>query len=536
VLILRIKQAECALADDRLDEAFEIARAEDVRRHRHGQRLIGRLTRALIQRGQTSLEAGQFQPALADCNKAERLGGNLPEIARLRAAVCGAIVEQQQGHQQDALRVAQAKRRIADGWHSVGERILGDAEADDAQAQLLRQELAAARLQTEDAVAKAERALKHGDIETAVDLIRAAGIAENRNGQVGELLRQIKRQASEQVRSRLEQGRVDRAQSLLQRLAPLNGDAEEIDDLRRALTHCHQAAEFVAAGNPNAALPLLRKVKLICPSAKWLDKALADIKQAAQALDELDAGPLGLSIADAEGAQGRGRTMDNDGTVGWGLPHRNASESGRWGEPHPTESSSGLPSEFVMQMDGIGSYLVFREARVTVGPVSSSARPTLGLMAEPDLPVVSVERVDSDYFVRSDRAIDVNGRAVKEKLLADGDVIALSPRCRLRFRLPNPASATALLMLSGARLGRPDIRHIVLMGRDILVGPYTNNHIQTEHLDETVTFFVQNERLLCRANQPVSVNERPMQPSTGLTVDTPIRIGALSMVLTKFHA
>jgi hypothetical protein len=189
-----------------------------------------------------------------------------------------------------------------------------------------------------------------------------------------------------------------------------------------------------------------------------------------------------------------------------------------------------------MQMDGIGSYLVFREARVTVGPVSSSARPTLGLMAEPDLPVVSVERVDSDYFVRSDRAIDVNGRAVKEKLLADGDVIALSPRCRLRFRLPNPASATALLMLSGARLGRPDIRHIVLMGRDILVGPYTNNHIQTEHLDETVTFFVQNERLLCRANQPVSVNERPMQPSTGLTVDTPIRIGALSMVLTKFHA
>ncbi|MBN2128061.1 MAG: hypothetical protein JW741_01130, partial [Sedimentisphaerales bacterium] len=70
----------------------------------------------------------------------------------------------------------------------------------------------------------------------------------------------------------------------------------------------------------------------------------------------------------------------------------------------------------------------------------------------------------------------------------------------------------------------------------ILVGPYTNNHVQTEHLDENITFFVQNERLLCRASQPVSVNERPMQPSTGLTVDTPIRIGALSMVLTKFQA
>ena len=91
-------------------------------------------------------------------------------------------------------------------------------------------------------------------------------------------------------------------------------------------------------------------------------------------------------------------------------------------------------------------------------------------------------------------------------------------------------------MLSGARLGRPDIRHIILMGRDILVGPYTNNHVQTEHLEENVTFFVQNDRLLCRAGQPVSVNERPMQPNTGLTVDTPIQIGALSMVLTKFQA
>ncbi len=537
MLILRIKQAECALADGRLDEAFEIARADDVRRHRHGQRLLDRLTRALIQRGQTSLDAGQLPPALADCNKAERLGGNLPSIARLRAAIGAAMAQQQQGQQQEALRVAQAKRHIADGWHSVGERILGDTAADDGQAQLLRQELAAARLQTEDAVAKAEQALKHGDVETAVDLIRAAGIAQNKNGQLGGLMRQIRREAAEQVRTRLEQGRIDRAQSLLQRLAPLNGDHEDIEDLRRALTHCHEAAEFVAAGNPGAAVPLLRKAKAICPSAKWLDKTLADVRQAVEALGELDAGPLGLSIADAAGGQDRGPTMDDGRAVGWDSPHRDASKGKRWGEPHPTEaSSSDLPSEFVMQMDGIGSYLVFRQARVTIGPISSSNRPMLGLMAEPDLPVISIERVEGDYFVRSDTTIEANGQPVKEKLLADGDAIALSSRCRLRFRVPNPASPTALLMLSGARLGRPDIRHVILMGRDILVGPYTNNHVQTEHLDENVTFFVQNDRLLCRASQPVSVGERPMQPSVGLTVDAPIRVGSLSMVLTKFQA
>ena len=38
---LRIRQAETALAGGRLDEAYELARARDVRAHRNGQRLIG---------------------------------------------------------------------------------------------------------------------------------------------------------------------------------------------------------------------------------------------------------------------------------------------------------------------------------------------------------------------------------------------------------------------------------------------------------------------------------------------------------------
>ena len=252
-----------------------------------------------------------------------------------------------------------------------------------------------------------------------------------------------------------------------------------------------------------------------------------------EALEELDAGPLGLSIADAVGIRNQAMHDEND------IPARDEAmhEAARaMNAPRNDPTTSPLPSAFVMQMDGIGSYLVFRDARLTIGPISSSARPTLGLMAEPDLPVISIERIDADYFVRSERVIEVNGTPVTEKLLADGDVIALSPRCRLRFRLPNAASTTAVLMLSGARLGRPDIRHVLLMGRDILAGPYTNHHIQSEHLDETITFFEQNERLLCRASQPVAIDGRPMQPEKGLMMDKPIRIGNFSMVLAGFHA
>jgi tetratricopeptide (TPR) repeat protein len=530
VLILQIKQAECALADGRLDEAFEIAKADDVRHHRHGQRLIGRLTRALVQRGQTSLQAGQLQPALADCNKAEKLGGNLSEIAQLRAAVCDAILKQQEVHQQDAVRLAQARQQIAGGWLSVGGKILEEAPPDDAQARIVQQQLQAARLQSEDALAKAEQALQQGDIESAVDLIQAARLKQNRNGQVGDLLRRIRAEAAKQVRSRFEQGRIDRAASLLQRLSPLGQDDEEIADLRKAVTHCHQAAELVAEARAGEALPLLRRVKAICPSAGWLDKAMTDVRKAAEAQEDLDSGPLGLSIADASHC----RLQNTDCRL----------ESPRMTNPQPEIAnpksegigSPALPSEFIMQMDGIGSFVVFREPRVTLGSISSSTRPTLGLMAEPDLPTIAIERMDSDYFVHADKPIEVNGEVVKEKLLADGDRIVLSPRCRVRFGLPNPASTTAVLTLSGARMSRPDIRQIILMGRDILAGPYTNNHIQTEQLEQTITFFAQNDRLLCRADAPVAVGNQPMQSGEGLKLDTPIRVGSLSMVLVKFRA
>jgi hypothetical protein len=186
-----------------------------------------------------------------------------------------------------------------------------------------------------------------------------------------------------------------------------------------------------------------------------------------------------------------------------------------------------------MQMDGVGSFLVLREGRITVGPISSSARPTIGLMADPNLPVATIERVDDDYFIRSSRPIRVNDVATTDKLLIDGDRIALSPRCRMKFHIPNPASTTAMLILSGARLGRADVRHIILMDRDILIGPSVSNHILAEALDETVTIYAQNGRLLCKAAQKVLVDDKPAGPAASLDIDKQIRIGQISFVLTK---
>ena len=192
-----------------------------------------------------------------------------------------------------------------------------------------------------------------------------------------------------------------------------------------------------------------------------------------------------------------------------------------------------MPSKFVLQVDGVGSFIVFRDARVTVGPISSSARPMLALMADPSLPVIMIERMEGDYFVRSETPVEVNGQAVTEKLLADGDRITLSPRCQIRFHLPNPASTTAVLTVSGARLSRPDVKQLILMDRDILIGPFANDHIRTEKVKEPVALFVQNGRLLCRAKESILVDGHGFDPNVGLALDKHVEIGNVSMVVAR---
>jgi len=524
VLILRIRQAECALADGRLDEAFEIAQADEICRHRHGQKLVGRLARAILHRGQENLAANRFQPALADCNKAEKLAGSLPEIVQLRAAVCDAIVKGQQAQQQEALRVAQAKQQIDDGWLSVGGRILEEVPAGDGRADFVRQELAAARLQIEDAVSKAEQAMKNGDIEEAISIARGTSVGQSRNGRAGELLRQIRCQAIQRVRADLEQGRIDRAHSLLQRLTPLAKDGTDVAELSEAIAWCRQAAQHVTAGRPATALPLLRKLKNVCPSARWLDSAISDVKRAAEAYEELGAGPLGLAEAKPPDC---GLQIADCGLES--APAANPKSEIR----NPQSEDGDMPAKFVLQIDGVGSFVVFRDARITVGPISSSVRPMLALIADPNMPVVMLERVEGDYFIRSQTPIDVNGQSVTEKLLADGDRIALSSKCRIRFGLPNPASTTAVLTVSGARLSRPDVRQLILMDRDILVGPYANNHIRTEQVKDPAALFVQNGRLLCRTKDDILVDGASFDPGVGLAMDKPVRIGRLSMVVAR---
>lgn len=530
MLILRIKQAETALADGRLDEAFEIIRSEHIRRHYRGQKLISRLSQAFAKRGRENFEAERLQDALADCSKAEKLAGNTDEVAALRSDICSRMEQKRIQDQHNSLNLAQAKRNIQAGWISAGEKILENANENNSQANVVLQQANLARMQIDEVIAKTEQALKNNDLENAIDIIQQTDFAENKNEKVIGMVFKIKTEAIEKIKTDFNNGRIDLARSLWEKLSPIANGTSDISELGLVFNYCQKASAQLAAGNPRQAAALLKKVKVICPNASWLNSVTEQSLKTADMLDELAACPLGIDyemgILPAQTLAGSPRhgKVSYDEPTSPGVPNRLSNN---------TEKDFSLSSRFVMQVDGVGSFLVLRDSKVTIGPVSSSAQPLVGLMADPNLPAATIERIDDDYFIRSSSPIKVNDTTVTNKLLADGDRIALSSRCSMKFHIPNPASTTAVLQLTGTRLGRADIRDVILMGRDILIGQSRGHHITAQSLDETITMYAQNGKLLCKTREKVLVNDSPISSNEGIPVDKQVRIGQISFVITK---
>ena len=102
--------------------------------------------------------------------------------------------------------------------------------------------------------------------------------------------------------------------------------------------------------------------------------------------------------------------------------------------PERREKPKGWPDRFLLWVDGVGSYLVLKSGRVSIGRAGSSSRPDVALAADIAGVQAEILRVDDDYFLAAHAAVEVNGRRVDRKLLADGDRIVLGSRCEITFR------------------------------------------------------------------------------------------------------
>jgi len=521
VRILQIRQAEVAFADGRLDEACGLLADAELRSHRRGQTLVGRVVAALVERAAAHLEADRCSEALADLDKAEGLGGNQPTIARLREQVQRAVHQRQSSQRRRADVVSAARRHMQNGRLSLADQVLAEMNGDS-RAEPLRREAAGRRAAGEAAVARARAATERGDWAAAIDAVGAAETNEGPTDRVSALRADVIGATARRIGEDVRRGRLDLAETLLAKLRPIVAGSTQVAELSRVIAECRRAWGYVQRGDVQRACEVLQLVQTMLPEATWLAEAVAHAGRAAEAHGALRSGPL--AMLSHTGDEPTGRTT---------LP-MSAADPARQGIEAPASArpAGPTPLRMLLHVDGAGSFVVMRSARVTVGPVSSPARPDVGLMADANVPVVTIERADGDYFLRAAAPVVVNDRPTAGKLLADGDRVALSPRCRFRFRLPNAASTTAVLELSGGRLAGGDARRVILLDREMILGAAASAHVRAAGLASQAVLFLRDGQLRCRTDLAVTADRRPMPGDAPVVpVGTPIHVGSVGLVL-----
>lgn len=276
---------------------------------------------------------------------------------------------------------------------------------------------------------------------------------------------------------------------------------------------CEALGPLVIPGPcPGPAEPLLARVKVAAMEQIKQSMDEGRLDQAGRLLDRLKALAQGERPADP--------------------PPQGAPEPAPIAVPVVQETGDSPEQGLILQIDGVGSFLIFIGPSVSIGPITSPKRPSLGLLADPNLPTVKICRCEDDYFVTGPKPAQ-EGQATG-RLLVDGDRISLSDRCYLKFHMPNRASTTAVLTLVGVRLPRCDVQSILLADRDILIGPTKAHHIRAVLLDRTVVLLVREGRLWY-ISQPTLLREGPLaDQATPVDLDRPVRVGPLSFVVTAW--
>ena len=126
----RLKAAENALNEGRLEEAYRLAIQPDLREHRRGAAVLAGLTEKFIERARNFYREDRFREALMDLDRAEAGGVMKDEIAELRGYVQTVAAEHERREDSRRERLNAAVKRIEGGSLAAGRDMLERAAVE----------------------------------------------------------------------------------------------------------------------------------------------------------------------------------------------------------------------------------------------------------------------------------------------------------------------------------------------------------------------------------------------------------------------
>lgn len=526
---LRLRQAETAFAEGRLNEAARLVEQQGVRDHREGQLLLTKIVDAFVERGREHLETGQLDEALADCGEAKKLAGEQPSIAELASRITSAKHQVQKKAVRKQQVAAEVGHEIARGELDLGDKLLAKFEADGAAvgsvAGQINDQIAVSRERVEAATERARREVEAGHTRESVAAILELQKLSPSHPELVDLIDQVTSPVVSQLWFEVEAARLDRVEALVASVRPLIDFDPELTEVCRAIDSAVAVNSLLDASRFDDAYLQLRKLAPLLGDVAWLNDLTDKTRQAADLAVEIRSSPLSLLSSSTSQTSTNRAASPSMNQVSFSPAIQNATPS------------SLLPERLILQIDGVGSALLLRQSKVSIGATGHAGSCDIPLTGFAGKGSLTVERASGRYrlLAENNEEVFVNEQRCQKKSLADGDSVRVGKRCRFKFRRPSADVPSAVLELTGARLSRPDIRSVVLFDETLVVGPGQSSHLMARNLEQPLILFVRDGVFHVRSGLPNRAQrfaaDGSPQGAMPLALDTPVEIGGTRVTI-----
>jgi len=539
LLFVRLKAAENALRDGRLEEAYRLATAADVREHRRGAAVLASLTERFTERARNHYRADRFTEALMDLDRADAGGVMKEELAELRQQVHTVMGEVRRRENARDQRVDEARRRIEGGSLAAGRRILEHASQENAAVERLRHEAEKRMGDLQQTVEQAEQLLGHGQFAAAAERVVRAKRVDAHHAAVAGVEARLCSAVLESAKRSIVEGRLTRAADELACLGSLGADSPERREVETLLNLAERAAKCLAGGDPGEARAHVMSLQRLAGKTNWVADALEQLQKWDEIQTALRAGPLGSMMTTTGAANGR-EVVRLAATPGAARVVADVVGRER-GKPRRFDDTIALPSKeaiggnghsaLLLLVDGGGSFLLLKPNRVGIGRAAADNPAEIPLIGDVAERHAFIERVDDDYFLFSSKEVEVGGRSVQSHLLKDQDRVVLGKKAKFMFRVPSRKCASAVLDLSDTTKMPNDVRRVVLFRQMATMGEGPHAHVRCRHAGPPLLLFERNGELWVRQQNDGRVDTA----AQAVAIGKPVEIAGASFVVQPWR-
>jgi hypothetical protein len=193
-----------------------------------------------------------------------------------------------------------------------------------------------------------------------------------------------------------------------------------------------------------------------------------------------------------------------------------------------------MVDQYVLWVDGVGGYRICLGPRVRIGQAGSAVE--IPVLADIGRQHATLVRDEEGYVLQSARRTSLNGQAVTEAVLRDGDRVTLGRTCQIQFSLPVAMSATARLdLVSGHRF--PDgVDAVFLLADSLVLGVEPQVHVAIADLDEPVHLYRCQGRLAIHVGGEFTIADQPCRERAMLEAGAVVRGRGFSLALEALTA